>query len=54
MKTFAVTLVDSCRLKLVLHLEGTNVATLELGLNATLGVAGCEILKIEEYIFPQV
>lgn len=50
MKTFTVTLVDSLRFKLFLHLEGANAATLELGLNATLGMAGCEILKIEEYV----
>jgi hypothetical protein len=49
MKTFTITIVDSLRYKVLIHLEGANKATLELGLNATLGMAGCEILKIEEY-----
>ncbi len=50
MKTFAVTIIDTLRFKVILHLEAKNAATLELGLNGTLGMAGCEIIKIEEYV----
>lgn len=49
MKTFAVTIVDALRFKSIIHVEGVNASTLELGLNATLGMVGCEILHIEEY-----
>jgi hypothetical protein len=49
MKTFTVTIVDSQRFMVYLHLEASNAATLEHGLNMTLGMAGCEIIKIEEY-----
>lgn len=53
MKIFAVTIYDALRMKIILHIEGNNIATIEYGLNATLGVAGCEIIKIEEYIPPE-
>ena len=50
MKTFEVEIVDSQRFVSIIHLEAANAATLELGLNATLGMAGCQILKIKEYV----
>lgn len=50
MKTFSVTIIDTLRFKVVLHLEAKNATTLELELNATLGMAGCEITNIEEYV----
>jgi len=50
MKTFTVTIIDVLRFKVSLHIEAANTATLEHGLNGTLGMAGCEIVKIEEYV----
>jgi hypothetical protein len=50
LKEFEVTLKDCLQFKRILILESSNAATLELGLNATLGMAGCQILKIVEYI----
>jgi len=44
---------DANQFTVRLHVEGKNKATLELGLNATLGVAGCQILDIEEYHPPE-
>lgn len=48
MKTFEVTFTDCRRFKRVIYVEGANKATLELGLSSTLGMAGCELLSIEE------
>ena len=51
MRTFTVTIIDALRFKVLLHVQAANAATLEHGLNGTLGMAGCEILKIvEEYV----
>ena len=50
MKKYRITLIDAERFKVEVHIEsGSNVASLELLLNGTLGMAGCEIMKIEEY-----
>ncbi len=51
-KIFTVTLTDALRFKQEIHVEAWNRASLDVGLNATLGVSGCEIISIEEYLAP--
>ncbi len=50
MGVYVVTIIDVLRFKRIIYLEAKNAATLDLGLNATLGMAGCEIIKVEEYV----
>lgn len=50
MRIFTVTIIDALHSKIQLNLEAANATTLSLGLNATLGMAGCQIMKIEEFV----
>lgn len=50
MKTFEVTIMDSERFVSIVHMTALDATALEMRLDLMLGLVGCRVNKIEEYV----